>query len=192
MDELIKNIEKLRSNETQMDEKQKKQYAKALAKLRAKISKDALKFAVEFTCGGLIFGNDAENDPGDIDAALAEMERIMMENRGVILEAEKSVFMTYGIEEMVTRLLPLQNEIKHKAYGPYWLAHCSPISGKEYTYTNDLIGMEWWDPVNVWAATRIEGGKRVTDYRGGVRIMLPPTKELLEKEYEEEKKRLLA
>lgn len=190
MDELVKNIEKLRSNETQMNEKQKKQYAKALAKLRGKIKDDAVKFAIEFVIAGCIFAEDAENDPGDREAAICMMRKIIDDSRHGIGEAVKGLFENYKFDDMLLRLLPLRSRIWHEAYGPYWLAHCRPTAEEEYTFTNDLIGMEWWESSNEWAATKIEAGKKVTDYQRGVTIMLPPTKELLDQAYEDDKKRL--
>ena len=49
--------------------------------------------------------------------------------------------------------------------------------------------MHWWKEANEWAKTKIEDGKRVMDYFGGVTIMLPPTKILLDEEYKREMER---
>ena len=187
------NLGKLQRNENQMSEEQKEKYAAPLKKLKGEIKSDAIKVMWSFATGGC----RKAKDDGESEAwktANKKTEEVMKEwsSSGKIKKAFEVLFQTYDIEMWLVALLPLHYKIWYEAYGPYWLSHCIPTFESEYTFTNDIIGMEWWAEHNEWAAVKVEDGKKVTDYEKGVTIMLPPTREPLDKAYKEDMETLIS
>jgi hypothetical protein len=184
LERLENGVKKLRSNETQMTAQQKRQYEKPLHKLRMQIKTDAEEVAKDFLLMGCRIGTEYGNAEKELT------QRVQAElNAGQkhINEAFKKLLTHYDINQFITDLCPVHTAVWYKAYGPYWLEHCSenPMSD-EFPYHNDLIDMDWWAEAREWAKTKMEDGKLVVDYRGGVTIMLPPTKELLQQDFKEE------
>ena len=68
----------------------------------------------------------------------------------------------------------------NEAYAPVWLSHCRKREEPGYPYRNDIIQMDWEEKSGVW----------VDREKVSFTLMLPPTKELMEKQYAEEKGRL--
>lgn len=183
---LVENLGKLKRNETQMTKEQKEQYKKPLLKLRKEIADDATEIMKSFVTMGMRLGEDT--DPEDWKKVIRDAERLVDEwdKQGGIKNASKVLFSTYDIDAFLTALCPIHCTVWFKAYGTYWLKHIRETGEQEYPYYNDILDMHWWKEANEWAKTKIEGGKRVTDYHGGVTIMLPPTRELLDAEYKRE------
>jgi hypothetical protein len=99
--------------------------------------------------------------------------------------ALRELIRTKDIESYLTRLLPVYNTLTYMVYPEFWLSRTEETGEPEFPYYNAIIGMRWWEGHNTWAATKVENGKRVVDYQKGLRIALPPTKELIAKEYKE-------
>ena len=181
------NLGKLKRNEEQMTEEQKKKYAAPLKKLKSEIAADASELMKDFLVSGCRLLT-RDKDTADWKGFIRATDKITEEwiSQGGNREVAKVLWKIYDIDAFFTSLLPLHYKIWYEAYGPYWLAHCTPTFEDEYTFTNDIIEMEWWAKHNEWAAVKMEDGKKVTDYEKGVTIMLPPTQELLEKRYKED------
>lgn len=183
------NLGLLQRNETQMTEEQKKKYEVALKKLKRKIAEDATLIAKDFIISGCRFLKDDFKDWED--SFTKEVNRILEEEDETRKAASKILFTTYDIEKFLTAICGIHDRIFYEAYAPYWLHHTSPNPmSSEYPYHNDIIDMDWWAEHDEWAKTKLEDGKLVTDYQGGVTIMMPPTEELIRKAHEEQKKRL--
>lgn len=183
---LVENLGKLQRNESQMTEEQKVKYKKPLMKLKNEIADDATRAAREFVLMGMNHADDT--DSPEWEKVISETQRLIDEwkSQGGIKKASKILFDTYDLDAFFTALCPIHTTIWFKAYGGYWLKHISETGEKEYPYYNDLLDMHWWEECNEWAKTKIDGGKRVTDYFGGVTIMLPPTQERIDREYKRE------
>ena len=189
-DRLVENLGKLKRNETQMTKEQKEQYKKPLQKLKQEIADDATDAMKSFITGGMRLGEDADSE--DWKSVIRETEKLLdeWESEGNLKEVSKVLFTTYDLDAFFTALCPIHTTVWFKAYGTYWLQHIKETGEQEYPYYNDILDMHWWKEANEWAKTKTENGKRVTDYFGGVTIMLPPTKALLDEEYEKEMERL--
>lgn len=170
-----------------MTEEQKKRYAAPLKKLKHEIAKDATVVMNEFLVSGcrpMKRDKDSANWKGFIRAAdgfIAEWVKA-----GGNKDASKVLFKTYDIDAFLEALLPIHYKIWYEAYGPYWLSHCTPTFESEYTFTNDIIGMEWWAENSEWMSVKMVDGKKEPDLQKGWTIMLPPTQELLDKAYKED------
>lgn len=188
---LTENLGKLQRNESQMTEEQKKQYAAPLKKLKEQIAQDTTEAMKAFVTMGMRLAKDDEGSE-DLEQVYKEVDRISQEHTaaGTIKKASRILFTTYNLDKFFESLCMMHYDIWYKAYGPYWLKHCTKQEDPEYPYHNDIIDMDWWAEHHEWAKTKIENGKRVTDYYGGVTIMIPPTQELLDKEYAAEKERM--
>ena len=186
---LAENLGKLQRNESQMTEEQKKQYAAPLKKLKDQIREDAVEVANTFPVSGIRL---KEVDSKDCKNMVKQVQKIFEEhsNKGTFKKAGKKLFETFSILEFLNALCVLRTDIWYQAYGPYWIKHCTMQDDPEYPFHNDIIDMDWWAEHNEWAKTKIENGKRVTDYFGGVTVMMPPTKEQLDKEYSQELERI--
>ena len=187
---LVENLGKLKRNETQMTAEQKEQYKKPLLKLKKEIAADATEAMKEFITMGMRLGEDPDSETWK--SVIRETNRLLDDwiDRGKLKEVSKVLFSTYDIDAFFTALCPIHTTIWFKAYGEYWLTHIKETGEQEYPYYNDILDMWWRKEANEWAKTKIEDGKRVTDYFGGVTIMLPPTKALLDEEYEKEMGRM--
>ena len=181
--ELEEALGKLKRNETQMSEEQKRRYAK---QLEAKIRQLASQVMREFLLSGIRIRKD------DGDETAGKIEAVVRDEQGSMRKAMEILLSTYDMDEFLKALCPIQCRIFHEGYGLYWVSHCKPTGDPEFPYTNDLIGMEWWEGHNEWAATKMEDGKRTVDFKRGVTIMLPPTMELIQKDYQEEMQRYKA
>ena len=173
--ELLEKLERLKNNETQMSEAQKKKYAAPLARLRQEVQSMALAAGRQFMFMGVrILEGDSY--------ALDQVRSVLSENE--IRDAERAalavLFSSYDLDDYLMAVLPLHLKIYYLGYGPYWTAHCKPVSGMdegvELAYYNDLIDMYWvpesrqWKQKGRWAWT----------------VMLPPTMELIREEYRRE------
>lgn len=184
--ETVKKLEKLRRNEDQMTDAQKIQYKEQLRQFKICIFTSAIKILESF----LYMGTRCRMDDLEVKDMMDAIKRINKEEQkaGELKRLQKVLFTTYSLDKFLGESVRWHNRIWYEAYAPYWLTHVTKHDNPEYPYYNDLIDMYWWDKCNEWAATKIEDGKQVTDYHKGVTIMLPPTKELIEKEYAEERK----
>ena len=188
--ETLKNdLGKLKRNELMMDDDQKVKYAAQIEKLKSRIMSNARMVMNHFFVSGFLAD---EQDTEGITDVIKKKERLVeeWEYKGKIKKAYNILFTTYDIEMFLEPLIPLQIKILYEAYGPYWLSHCKPVTGDEFTFKNDIIDMEWWEGHNEWAAVKTVNGEKAVDYEKGITVMLPPTRELLEKEYATEMKGL--
>lgn len=181
MDEMLG---KLRRNEEQMTEAQKKQYAVQLLALKKKISKSATKICRSFLlCGIRILKEDENNE------AIERINMILAEEiaRGALKEASRILFSTYNVDKFLEALCPVHDRVFYEGYAPYWIEHCDVYNeegkqthgGGEFSAWNHIIDMGWIEEYGVW---------KKKDEMCWM-IMLPPTMELIQKEYEEAKKR---
>ena len=178
---LLDNLGKLKRNEENMTPEQKVKYAAPLKKLKHDIWEEARELLQDFLVSGLRIADD----DSDWREVIRRIERVIGEAKrdGSYRLAASALFASYDVDKMLEVALPIRYKVLYEAYGPYWLRHCKPISGSEYTFSNDIIGMEWWEKNRIWASVKMEGGKKVTDYRKGLTVMLPPTMELLDAAY---------
>lgn len=184
---LTENLGKLQRNESQMTEEQKKQYAAPLKKLKNQIAEDATEAMKQFITMGMRIAKEDKN-PEDWKNVIRATEKLIeeYEKSGGIKKASKILFTTYSLDKFFEALCDIHSAVFHLAYGGYWIKHITPTGEKEYPFYNDIIEMYWWAEHHEWAATKIEDGKRVTDYYGGVTIMLPPTWEEIKAEHDKE------
>ena len=175
---------KLRRNEEQMTEAQKKQYAVQLLALKKKISKSATEICRSFLlCGIRILKEDENNE------AIERINMILAEEiaRGALKEASRILFSTYNVDKFLEALCPVHDRVFYEGYAPYWIEHCDVYNeegkqthgGGEFSAWNHIIDMGWIEEYGVW---------KKKDEMCWM-IMLPPTMELIQKEYEEAKKR---
>ena len=181
MDEMLG---KLRRNEEQMTEAQKKQYAVQLLALKKKISKSATEICRSFLlCGIRILKEDENNE------AIERINMILAEEIawGALKEASRILFSTYNVDKFLEALCPVHDRVFYEGYAPYWIEHCDVYNeegkqthgGGEFSAWNHIIDMGWIEEYGVW---------KKKDEMCWM-IMLPPTMELIQKEYEEAKKR---
>lgn len=172
---MVENLGKLKRNEEQMTPEQREKYKKPLQKLKQAIKDDATEMMLHFLIGGCrILKSDEKGMADFIEAA----QRILDEDDGkTSKEAGRVLFATYDEEKFLEALIPLHYRIWYEAYGPVWLSHCIPTADPEYPYTNDIIKMEWEAKSSVW----------INREELSFTTMLPPTKELLEKRYQEDR-----
>lgn len=175
---------KLRRNEEQMTEAQKKQYAVQLLALKKKISKSATEICRSFLlCGIRILKGDEDN------GVVERINMILAEEiaRGALKEASRILFSTYDVDKFLESLCPVHDRVFYEGYAPYWIEHCAvyneegkrTLGGGEFSAWNDIIDMGWIEEYNIW--------KKKDEMCWT--IMLPPTMELIQKEYEEVKRR---
>lgn len=182
--EIEEKLGKLRRNETQMSEAQKKQYAKQLTALKKNISKSATEICKGFLlCGVKVLKEDCETS-GVID----RINMILAEEtaKGTIKEASRILFSTYDVDKFLEALCPLHDRVFYEGYGPYWVKHCTvydeedvqTIGGGEFSAWNDIIDMGWIAEYGIW--------KKKDELCWT--HMLPPTMELIRRRYKEAKK----
>ena len=179
-EELKEVIGKLQRNESQMSKEQKAKYRRQLEALKHKAAELANLVARDFLLMGIRIRNDDGNE------AVKQIKAIIAEETENLRQAMRVLLATYSIDEFFIAMLPSQNRVFYEGYGPYWAAHCKPTNDPQFPYTNDLIDMEWWEGHDEWAATDFADGKRTVDYKRGVTIMLPPTVEIIQADYEKE------
>ena len=172
--ELLKKLDLLQKNETQMSDAQREQYKEQLSKLRRRIQTMALNFGRRYLFSGIQI---AKGDRG----AMEQIRSVLSENE--IRDAERDalavLFSCYDFDQYLRSLTPLALKIFYLGYGPYWARHCRKVADKDSVADlacyNDLIDMYWvpewqeWKKKDEWAVT----------------IMLPPTMEEIRKKYEE-------
>jgi len=107
--------------------------------------------------------------------------------RGALKEASRILFSTYNVDKFLEALCPVHDRVFYEGYAPYWIEHCDVYNeegkqthgGGEFSAWNHIIDMGWIEEYGVW---------KKKDEMCWM-IMLPPTMELIQKEYEEAKKR---
>lgn len=181
--EIEEKLGKLRRNEEQMSEEQKKQFEKQLKALKIKIAKDATEICKGFILSGvLILKGDESNGVVDrINMILAEEKA-----KGTLDKASRILFSTYNVDKFLEALCPVHDQVFYEGYAPYWIEHCAVYNeeGKQtmgegvFSAWNSIIDMGWIEEHNIWKA------KEKDEWR----IMLPPTMELIRKEYEDRRK----
>ena len=184
--EFTEKLGKLQRNETQMTERQKVIYADQLKNLKRKIAASASEIAKGFITGGIRI---LKKDPPETkDECINRIKAIIDQEieAGAMKKASKVLFTTYDADKFLEALLPIRYRVWYEGYGPYWCKHCylpdqEEIERKgwgDYWAYNDIIGA-WYSKHNVWV------------YKdGAVTIMLPPTMELIRREYKQEKERI--
>lgn len=168
---MVENLGKLRRNEENMTPEQRKKYEKPLKRLKTLIANDATNAMHDFLIGGVqILKEDREG----MEMFSKTLEKILAEDaEAVSKEAGRVLFTTYDVEKFLEAMIPLRNRIWYEAYGPVWLSHCRETGDPAYPYRNDIINMDWDAASNVWFDREEKSWT----------LMLPPTKQLLRKEY---------
>lgn len=183
--EFTEKLGKLQRNETQMTERQKVIYAAQLKSLKSKIAASGTEIARGFILGSIrILKADP---PEKKDECIGRVTAIIDQEvkAGAMKRASNALFHTYDVDKFLEALLPIHNRVWYEGYGPYWCQHCKPytgtgMSGKPLTFWSDLIEMGWNPEYSIW-----ESEKKIS-----WTLMLPPTMELVAKQYQEEKVRL--
>lgn len=181
--EIEEKLGKLRRNEEQMSEEQKKKFEKQLKALKIKIAKDATEICKGFILSGILILKEDESDKviDRINMILAEEKA-----KGTLKEASRILFSTYDVDKFLEALCPVHDRVFYEGYAPYWIDHCAVYNEEGmqtmgegvFSAWNSIIDMGWIEEHNIWKA------KGKDEWR----IMLPPTMELIRKEYEERKK----
>lgn len=150
---------------------------------------DAEELAMKYVVSGMLRHPLAEEGWTEIGWSTVEKRRDIVisdyKKRGIFDEALKVLIKTKDVGLYLNHLLPVYNTLVYVAYSDFWLSRTTETGEPEFPYYNIIIGMRWWEGHGVWAVTKVEGGKRIVDYQKGTRIALPPTKELIMKEYKE-------
>lgn len=176
-EEISEKLGKLRRNETQMTEEQKKKYARQLKALQKKIAEDASAIMRGFVLSGVkILKGDGADEAIDRINKILEQERAKDEIR----KASHVLFSTYDVDKFLEALIPLHDMVWFEGYGPYWCSKCRPYAGisktgDALTVWNDIIGMGWDAEHHIWQK---EDEICWT-------LMLPPTMELIEESRKE-------
>ena len=172
--ELAEKIKKLERNETQMTSEQRVKYAAQLMELRERVCALAAVAIWGFMLSDIKI---LKYEGGDTVERISGIIREEL-NKGVGKRAENALFSTYSPEEFYKILSPAQCRVFYEGYGPYWVRHCRPVKEKDnaadVSYYNDIIDMYWSDDMQVW--------KRKGMWETAV--MLPPTMELIQAEFE--------
>ena len=181
--EIEEKLGKLRRNEEQMSEEQKKQFEKQLKALKIKIAKDATEICRGFILSGILIlkGDESDGVIERINMILAEEKA-----KGAFKEASRILFTTYDVDKFLEALCPVHDRVFYEGYAPYWIDHCDVYNeeGRQtlgegvFSAWNRIIGMGWIEEHNIWKA------KGKDEWR----IMLPPTEELIRREYEARRK----
>ncbi len=177
--ELVAALDRLKRNETQMSEEQKRQYADQLDALKQHIQSMALDTGRVWLFEGIRI---ARHEP----YAMERIRSVLSENE--IGDAERAaltvLFSCYDFGRYLDCLLPLRLKIFYLGYGPYWAKHCKAVpdekGGTEFPYYNDIIDMFWIPKLRMW--------KRKDKWQ--ITIMLPPTMEMINEAYATELKEL--
>lgn len=173
--ELAEKLGKLRRNEERMSPEQRRQYAKNLHALRRQICADASAVLRAWCFGGL---RVIRTDQGGIDSIIRRAQMICDEEKrgGEFKRLGKILFTAYSVDEFLDASVRLHDRIWFEAYAPYWISRCA-WNEERKTWWNPIIKM-WWVPKwNEWVS---QEGDRWT-------VMLPPTEDLVQKQYQEEK-----
>lgn len=180
-DRITENLGKLRRNEEKMTPEQKIQYKNQLRRLRQKITEDALSMMWTFITGDLPLAKD-DKDPEDWRSVIRNMEKIvdMWTEEGGAMEAVEILLKTYDTDRFLDALCPVYDEVIAGAYGDYWLKHTRKTGDAEFPYYNDIIRMYWWNASFCWVELKEEDGRKVVDHEAGFKLMLPPTRELID------------
>jgi len=176
-------LDRLRRNEEQMTPEQRKQYAKNLQNFKKQIAEECTEILRAFLLDGL---QVLKGDEGGADAIKRRIAMITEKQswKDRMLDARDILFRTYSLDEFLTAVCPMHDEIWYMAYGPYWVSktQVDPETGE---ITNPVVDAIWGEKF-YWNAehNQWEGKEKLT-----WTIMLPPTQELLEKAYREEVER---
>lgn len=170
--EWVKNIEKLskyaglRASGTL-----KSDSANSFSELRRKTGLQTIEICELFLTDGI---RTKEDVGADFQTFLKRTELILRQEKENIRRIGRAVFQDYDPDEALDILVnKIQPRIWYQAYGPYWVSCCREDHGK--TVSDLLPGMEWDPKTGLWIKS--ENGIRSWT------VMLPPTMELLEKEY---------
>lgn len=171
-------------NITQMTEADKEKYKKPLLRLKKQISRTALIVQENFVFTGCVFNNADE----------AEKAKCVKKIEGIVQDLIKSgewsrpfsdvLLKTYDVDAFLRALSPMQHKIYYKGYGEYWLSHCEPTFKPEFPFYNNIFDMYWRKADSIWVDSNIKDGKAGKSY--SFAIMLPPTQDLLDEQYESE------
>lgn len=181
--DLLKAVDRLKRNETQMSEEQKRQYAERLKSLREHITSLALKVGRAFLTEGVRLSapSDGPRVMNMIHSVISESEWTKAEEAALT-----TLFHSYSVDSFLTALCPIRNKAFYQGYGIYWAEHCSPVTESDgdihFSYYNDIIDMFWTEKLHEW--------KRKGKWK--VIAMLPPTMEMINEAYAIELKELEA
>ena len=176
MDDLVvvlhrykENKDKLHRNITQMTDEQKMKYHAPLQKLRSKV-RDDLRWAANtlilspFKILDADAGSDAER------RFVEEAVEILNKNSKFIRDEIYKHTNANDIFELYEDLLPIRTLVNRKAYIPYFMSRTRVTDDPDFPVYSEVLDMWWWEEVGEWAHTKIEDGKRVVDYQGGITL----------------------
>lgn len=174
-EELTEKLGKLRRNEEQMSPEQRRQYAKNLQAFRRQICADASAVLNDWCFGGL---RVIKTDQGGIDSIIRRSRMICEKEKrdGEFKRLGRILLTTYSVDEFLDAGVRIHNRIWYEAYAPYWISRCV-WNEERKTWWNPIIKM-WWVPR--WREWVSQEGDRWT-------VMLPPTEDLVRKQYQEDK-----
>ena len=179
-------LDKLKKNEEAVSKEElATRYKKRYAHLKSQICEQLTEVMQSFIFGNLYV---AHGDTKSADEIFQRVNTIFEEEKakGTISRAKDIAMTTYRVEEFLNAICMLNCRIRYEAYGPYWLSQCyTPSNGnEEYQWYNELYHMWYSKTKEMWI--RQNGEK----YYFGV--YFPPTKELMQKSYEDDKKSIIA
>ena len=139
-------------------------------------------------------------------ATVKKITTILLEadNYGFKKQAMEFIFKCWNVDTWLTALVPLHVKIWYEAYGKeYWLPNISDAGydAEPVRYHNHILNMWWHDDWKEWGTLQEndktinsdEDGEKQQNYKGRtitfpVTIMLPPTVELMDRQYKEDLK----
>lgn len=150
MDDLQKleeKLERLKRNESQMTEDQKKAYCQQLREYKKSCLVMARRILMDF-----LF-SDAKCDPADIQVKdLADRTRAILQDEkesGALREMDRILLRTFSVNEYMKAACRIKDRIWREAYGPYWTGCCS--KDDEGRIRNKFIpGYEWVEEFGIW------------------------------------------
>lgn len=175
-------LDKLKKNEEAVSKEElNTRYKKRYANLKQQICAQLTEVMRSFIFGNLYV---VHGDTKSADEIFERVNAIFEEEKakGTITRAKEIAMTTYSLVEFLNAISMLNCRIRYEAYGPYWLSQCCnyPGESEEYQWYNKLYHMWYSETKEMWI--RQSGEK----YYFGV--YFPPTKELMLKSYEEDKK----
>ena len=146
---------------------------------------------------------DGDVDSPEVTDFVKAGKDIIYGNMGAIRATAKKYMETGNRENLRLSLLPFHHMIRYEAYSPYWLKHCYLIAGcnnladrgssfisksdydtEDFTYYNDLVDLHWAWRDQQWKS--VQPDLQSYQLERKIRFALPPTKGLIQFQYEEE------
>ena len=183
LDMLTDHVARLRSNEEQMNDEQRKRYVGAIEKLKKKIRSEAIHYCWEWISSFPIADVPDGKDPylkktADSLAGLWGSDY----RKGILKPAIARLMEDYDIQGFTRSIFPIYASALYCVYAPYWTAHTVHGSGEirvgqdtlKATHYNDILKAYWIPSRCQWMSKA-----------GQIWYILPPTEKDIRKDQDE-------